>query len=821
MELFLHPWYMVAGGALISSPIIIHLINRMRFKRIRWAAMEFLLKSQKRNRRRLIIEQLILLLLRILLVLLVAFLVARFVGGALGNTGQGTMHVVILDDTPEHGRPLGRRRGTSTPLFQVAREQIKQVARKAALASSAQEMQIFLLSDLLGRFKVTDESLAVLGTKTVPADVLAKLKPLLNEAYDREQFLEELEQRLGEEDLKRFEQALLRETDTARPKYDHRLDSRSEEDIGKALDSFGPQALHVDPIVGVRKARDLFNAAAQGQKVLHVASDFRDLDWASNAKELNAEIDKLIEAGVNVSLLDTGHPFRNETRDIILNHDNLAITDFRAESRMAAEGVPLEFTVKVHNFGSKDEKSFLNVYIDGSKDKDFTASVPLDNLPANAMTEQKFTLIFQKKKAGQEYIVVSAQLNREESGLQIDNVRDLVVDVRKKIPALIVDGAGREGQKPGGDSFHLEIGLLGSRAYEAEYKTLEELAGLNLDVYPSIWFLNVPEIKNKPTVDKLQKYVAAGGSIAWFMGDKVSSTFYNKVLHEEMKGLFPVKLAARYTDPLTPEEREFRKQRDPQPKILFRDKEHPVVKEGLYPQRLAFQPLLIDRYWPTLPRSQWNPENEKEKVDEVITLPNRNSIDAYKTRAQELARAAVEETEVLGKIDESFKKYEAPMKNSRRKMTEALGKGLLFNVVAVVDRMLEDPGEPKNPDRPSMPELWANAKMKTLHGQLKDFRDTLLYGDPLVVTRPYGKGRVAVCLTTAGTASNWNDWGAGSPAQWSYPVFIGDLQALPDQRERRAQPHRQRRGRHQPGVRRRQEAARGRVHFLAPTRPGR
>ena len=30
-ELFLNPANMVIGGALISSPIIIHLINRMRF----------------------------------------------------------------------------------------------------------------------------------------------------------------------------------------------------------------------------------------------------------------------------------------------------------------------------------------------------------------------------------------------------------------------------------------------------------------------------------------------------------------------------------------------------------------------------------------------------------------------------------------------------------------------------------------------------------------------------------------------------------------------------------------------------------------------
>src|ERR1700738_3750486 len=99
-EFFLNPAFMIAAGALVSLPIIIHLINRMRFKRIRWAAMEFLLKSRKRNRRRLIIEKLILLMLRCLLVLLAGFLVARYVGEALGITsGSGTTHVVMLDNS--------------------------------------------------------------------------------------------------------------------------------------------------------------------------------------------------------------------------------------------------------------------------------------------------------------------------------------------------------------------------------------------------------------------------------------------------------------------------------------------------------------------------------------------------------------------------------------------------------------------------------------------------------------------------------------------------------------------------------------------------
>src|SRR5437879_8700481 len=110
LELFTNPGYLAAGGALVSSPIIIHLINRMRFKRVRWAAMEFLLKSQKRNRRRLIIEQLILLLLRICLVLLAGFLLARYLYSGTQDQG-GTTHFVILDDSlsmTDHWRDDGK-----------------------------------------------------------------------------------------------------------------------------------------------------------------------------------------------------------------------------------------------------------------------------------------------------------------------------------------------------------------------------------------------------------------------------------------------------------------------------------------------------------------------------------------------------------------------------------------------------------------------------------------------------------------------------------------------------------------------------------------
>src|SRR5713101_1043727 len=130
-ESFLNPGYLLAGAALISLPIIIHLINRMRFKRVRWAAMEFLLKSQKKNRRRLIIEQLILLALRCLLVLLAVLLVARYLGFSLEFQPKNTDHVIVFDDSlsmTDHHRDEGEEKDC----FKLGKDLIiKEIAKNA------------------------------------------------------------------------------------------------------------------------------------------------------------------------------------------------------------------------------------------------------------------------------------------------------------------------------------------------------------------------------------------------------------------------------------------------------------------------------------------------------------------------------------------------------------------------------------------------------------------------------------------------------------------------------------------------------------------
>ncbi|MDD4891485.1 MAG: VWA domain-containing protein, partial [Phycisphaerae bacterium] len=100
---FISPALAAAGAGLASVPIIIHLLNRRRFRRVIWAAMEWLLAAQRKNARRIRIEQLLLLLIRCLIMLLIGFALARPILGAMGLGhlfGQTrTVRVVVIDDS--------------------------------------------------------------------------------------------------------------------------------------------------------------------------------------------------------------------------------------------------------------------------------------------------------------------------------------------------------------------------------------------------------------------------------------------------------------------------------------------------------------------------------------------------------------------------------------------------------------------------------------------------------------------------------------------------------------------------------------------------
>jgi hypothetical protein len=74
--LFLNPWLLL-GLAGIAIPVILHLLNRHRARRVDWGAMRFLLDSLVQRRRRLLLEEMLLLATRCLLAGLAALALAR------------------------------------------------------------------------------------------------------------------------------------------------------------------------------------------------------------------------------------------------------------------------------------------------------------------------------------------------------------------------------------------------------------------------------------------------------------------------------------------------------------------------------------------------------------------------------------------------------------------------------------------------------------------------------------------------------------------------------------------------------------------------
>ncbi len=736
LDLFTNPGYLAAAGALISVPIIIHLINRMRFKRLRWAAMEFLLKSQKRNRRRLIIEQLLLLLLRCTLVALAGLLVLRFVGLSFGMFNkQDTLHVVLLDDTLSMNDRL-RQGGVSKSTLDFAKSDIilEKIVRNVAQSSTNERLMILPLSKLA-----------------------------LDPGYQPKVY-----QRLG--------------------------DKRTVEEIEKDLKALPPGKLHVNLLVGVKKCQQILDENPDNRVTFHLVSDFRERDWrGSEAEALHKAVLQLVQEKDRVKLWmkDVAYPERQSgAGGVPTAHDNVGIVDLRAGTRVAGKGMPVPFTITLANYSAREANVYVAVY-DGKGNEraeaDFNPPVPL-KVRAGETTTANFDLRFDPNiKADEKHFeqiyarLESAQRGElENDGLPDDNVRYAAVEIRNKVPILIVDGKGREGRTENGDSFFLDKAILSVPGGSYEVIHADELGGsdetkslerVDLSQYPALFLANVRELSAKQLTN-LESYVREGGGIAFFLGPQVSPDYYNKNLYRAGKGLFPVPLADTYTPPPSEEPRQPTFTGDFQ--VLLRGEQFP--NEDAFPifgqlfkekeQQAFLKDLPVRRYF-AVPRAQWHPE--PGRVFELATLPNDQPVTAYQ-------REAVRILQALPLDKEEYKSYRPALQRYRRLIEQIVQPGSsekAYKLAGALDALLSDRGdEKKGPDYPNLTVFWntGDLKVRALRDDIKSLHDLVLYGDPFVVAGRFGKGKVVAVMTTAG--KEWNDWGGGSDASLIYQPFI-------------------------------------------------
>ena len=86
----------------LSIPVIIHLLNRRRFRTVKWGAMQFLLRATRESRGKKRLKHIIILTCRALAIATLIFAIARpLLGGFLGwGSGKVDTVILILDRSP-------------------------------------------------------------------------------------------------------------------------------------------------------------------------------------------------------------------------------------------------------------------------------------------------------------------------------------------------------------------------------------------------------------------------------------------------------------------------------------------------------------------------------------------------------------------------------------------------------------------------------------------------------------------------------------------------------------------------------------------------
>ncbi|MFI4874538.1 MAG: BatA domain-containing protein, partial [Blastopirellula sp. JB062] len=98
--------FAIAGLLCAAGPIIIHLMNRRRFRTVHWGAIDFLQQAMKRNRRILQLRDVLLMILRTAAILLFGLALARpflSIGGGNFDASQPLHAILAIDNSMSMG----------------------------------------------------------------------------------------------------------------------------------------------------------------------------------------------------------------------------------------------------------------------------------------------------------------------------------------------------------------------------------------------------------------------------------------------------------------------------------------------------------------------------------------------------------------------------------------------------------------------------------------------------------------------------------------------------------------------------------------------
>lgn len=487
----------VAGGA-AAVPVIIHLLNRKRYLVVNWAAMRFLIAAQKKNVRRLKLEQWLVLAVRTLLVLLVALAMAAVMpwfepvwqrvvpGDALAAPTHGRTHrVIVLDGS----FTMAARRGDDVSRFDAARAQARAILDRSAPGDGY--------------------SLVLLGS---PAQVIVP-----GPADDRDK--------------------VAREVDELQLPH-------GSADVAGGLHA-------VAELVAKSKAQGKY-----ARREVYLVSDLRRTGWPLPA----ASVRPGDSAGPSAGPAESRARILDAARVVAIDvagrdAENVAITAVSLGDPLPLVHTDLAVTATLHNHGRTVRSQVpVSLILHRAADRGTPTELgqKLVDLPAHGSVTVTFPLDKQNRfrEPGQ-YVL---QVRAGDDVLRLDDVRSLAVTVRDTIPVMVVNG------KPSPDPLDRASGFLaralnpfpeGERSVEspADVRVLTprefQDAGLG-DLFRPDAPVEVVFLADLPTVGgneaaRLDAHLKRGGSVVIGLGPNAARNIdaYNRVLFNDGRGLLP------------------------------------------------------------------------------------------------------------------------------------------------------------------------------------------------------------------------------------------------------------------------------------------
>ncbi len=473
---------MLWGLAAASVPVVIHLLNRRRFQRQRWAAMEWLLLAARESQKRLRLESLLLLLLRTLAVLLLALALARPVlsASAIPLVETQHTHLFLLVDNSGSTAARSGLRSTLEDATATAAGLIGEIG-------ADDPVTLVVTNDVLGSDRPTGRPRVVVGE----SHDHGKLRQLLAELRsapargDVTEALTALEETVPEPDGRHPKVAIV--TDLQRVSF--------------ALP---------DPAA----------AAGAGAET-------------KTADALTAVLERLRRKGAEVLLVPAG-------RDV----ENVGIVGIRPEEdRDCIAGARTGFLVDVSNFAPVARRVEVRFLVDGAARGESSAWVDLPPRGTGASPPTRsvrFSATFGKDEIGAH--VVEAAITQD--SFPLDDTRSFGFRVRPRLRILAVDGdpnPAAEQEVP--ENWYLVPSLAVDEGSGIDVHAIDDeefLSLRSLDDWDMVILSNVARpAPGAAERERLDTYVRRGGALLLTVGDKTLPDVWNEELWRGGDGPLP------------------------------------------------------------------------------------------------------------------------------------------------------------------------------------------------------------------------------------------------------------------------------------------